>query len=150
MDANVEVWPSSKQTARSKWMCKAGYTSSTGCAIEQQLGISGSTAQMFAAPKDGGRGSLDLDYWKRYTQPNSAVMRSLAPADFSVPSLPREHCTSTICSADGRFYPSVCGGDARGMGSMGNSTTAAAAGCKAYFHGSHSWDEGAMLGANWL
>ena len=153
VDANMEVWPSSKLVARSRWTCKAGYTHSTNCSIEQQLGISGSSAQTFAAPKEGGRGSLDLDYWKRYTQPNSAVMRALPPADFSVPSLPRERCRSKICSADGRFYPSVCGGDARGildvhthMGSKGNSTTAAAAGCKAYFHGSHKWDEGAVLG----
>ena len=137
VDANMEAWAGSKQAARSQWLCKYR----TGpCAVEQFHTYTGSSAQTFAASPTGVT-VPDQDYWKRYMTSSTPAMQALPPPDFTAPGYDREVCTKQICSADGRFYPTVCGGSAQGLGTSGNSTTAAAAGCKAYFHGSSSWDE---------
>ena len=50
-----------------------------------------------------------------------------------LPDAPIMACTREFCSADGRFYPSRCGGDGLGTGTSGDLTTAAANGCRVIF-----------------
>ena len=72
-----------------------------------------------------------LDHWASYLNP--AVLARLPPANFTLPNAPLLSCTNKFCAADGRFYPSRCGGDGTGMGTSGDLATAAANGCRVVF-----------------
>lgn len=146
VDANLEVWRSSKMDARALSVCTRERTSD--CAVEGLHDFSGNTAMSFAAPAAGwDTAGLDLDFWRRYMDPATAPMQAMPPANFTAPGKTRLGCTTDLCSADGRFYPTVCGGDPTGMGGSGDSDTAATAGCKAYFHAASTWDEGLVEAA---
>ena len=84
-----------------------------------------------------------FDHWAAFL--DSKTLIRVPPANLStiVSGAPPICCNHTYCSADGRFYPSRCGGDRSGTGSSGNLTTAAENGCRVVFFGGDSaWSKG--------
>jgi|EP01047_Picozoa_sp_COSAG01_P039132 hypothetical protein len=144
LSANLEVWTTAapRQRSLNKFRCASNYVHGSAplarCVHEQFHGYEGTSAQFYAAQPPGGS-VPDFDYWRRFTDRNSAPMLALPPANFTAnqTQYPRYLCPATSgCAADGRFYPTVCGGK------NGTAETAAAAGCKAFFHGKSTWDTG--------
>ena len=153
IDANLEVWPNGKHAARQKWLCANAVSDHSDCsssapgpcAVEQFHTAVGRSAQSYVASANYSQLlQAAPDFWRSYTSRDSAAIAALPPVNFSVPGLERELCTRPICSPDGRWYPSQCGG-VNGTGSV-----AAAIhlyGCRAYFSATPLWDEGVVEAA---
>eukprot|EP01052_Picozoa_sp_SAG31_P024707 SAG31_NODE_2120_length_6405_cov_3.062639_3_plen_178_part_00 len=140
-DASLEIWNYAENAAaRDRWKCRPSCTPTlpaqeTEC-VNERTHKFGGDEMLFVARAQGATAHDTelalLDHWASYTT-NAANLARLPPADFLVADAPTLPCHELYCSADGRFYPSVCGGDRMGRGTRGNASTAAAAGCRAVF-----------------
>jgi hypothetical protein len=142
-------------------------TDSTGacllCSLLQRQLTSGTFVAAPAGTVLGNSAANLLDHWASFTADRSATLARLPPADFEVAGAPPVSCAESFCSADGRFYPSRCGGDPSGNGAAstqanlplcvdfgslltdcscfqsGDLTTAVANGCRVVFGPPPSW-----------